>query len=89
MLKSSCKQVGGLALLLGGAVRGGRTVGDWPGLSRGALYEGRDLVPTVDYVSVFKALLTEQLGVAPDFAEERVFPESRSTRALAGLFHRV
>ncbi|MCP2830385.1 DUF1501 domain-containing protein, partial [Salmonella enterica] len=34
---------GGMALLAGGAVRGGRLAGDWPGLAPGALFEGRDL----------------------------------------------
>src|SRR6185436_16970322 len=31
------------AMLLGGAVQGGRVLGDWPGLAPSALYEGRDL----------------------------------------------
>ena len=34
------------AMLLGGAVAGGKVIADWPGLSQGALYEGRDLKPT-------------------------------------------
>jgi uncharacterized protein (DUF1501 family) len=40
-------------LFLGGSVRGGRVHGDWPGLSRGALNEGRDLRYTVDFRDVF------------------------------------
>jgi uncharacterized protein (DUF1501 family) len=38
---------GAAAMLLGGAVRGGRVLADWPGLAPGALYEGRDLRPTL------------------------------------------
>ena len=34
---------GAVAMLLGGAVQGGRVVADWPGLDSAALYEGRDL----------------------------------------------
>ena len=36
------------AFLVGGAVAGGRVVADWPGLASSALYEGRDLRPTLD-----------------------------------------
>ncbi|MEP6790546.1 MAG: DUF1501 domain-containing protein, partial [Ramlibacter sp.] len=35
-----------VAMLLGGAVQGGRVLGDWPGLEAAALYQGRDLQPT-------------------------------------------
>src|SRR4029077_5448896 len=45
------------ALLLGGAVMGGRVIADWPGLSARALYQGRDLTPTLDLRSVFKGIL--------------------------------
>ena len=34
------------AMLLGGAVAGGKVIADWPGLRHAALYEGRDLRPT-------------------------------------------
>ncbi len=40
-------------LFLGGSVRGGRVHGSWPGLSAGALNEGRDLRYTVDFRDVF------------------------------------
>ena len=78
--------VGGLALLLGGAVRGGRVAGDWPGLSPGALHEGRDLRPTTDYESLFKAALIGRLGLSPAFVEDRVFPDSRALPPAIGLF---
>jgi uncharacterized protein (DUF1501 family) len=35
-----------LVMLIGGAVKGGRIIADWPGLSPSALYENRDLKPT-------------------------------------------
>ena len=34
--------------MAGGAVRGGRVLGHWPGLSEAALYDRRDLMPTSD-----------------------------------------
>lgn len=77
--------VGGIALLLGGAVAGGRVAGRWPGLSDGALYEGRDLMPTSDYRSVFKGLLADHLGVAEAALEERIFPDSRGAAPMPGL----
>ena len=70
--------VGGLALLLGGAVKGGRVAGAWPGLTRTALYEGRDVRPTTHYESLFKAALIGHLGVSPAVVEDRVFPQSRT-----------
>ncbi len=45
---------GGCAFLVGGAVRGGQIIADWPGLSRTALLDNRDLRPTLDLRSVFK-----------------------------------
>src|SRR5690606_12176956 len=38
---------GAVAMLLGGAVQGGRIVADWPGLSSADLLDGRDLRPTL------------------------------------------
>lgn len=39
---------GGAMLFAGGAVRGRRVLGDWPGLAEDALYDRRDLMPTRD-----------------------------------------
>ena len=39
---------GGAMLMAGGAVRGGRVLGQWPGLDEAALYDRRDLMPTAD-----------------------------------------
>ena len=73
------------AFLLGGAVRGGRVIADWPGLTERALYEGRDLAATLDLRSVLKGLLHEQLGVAPRSLEDSVFPRSAHAAALTHL----
>ena len=76
---------GAAALLLGGAVTGGRVIADWPGLSARALYQGRDLTPTLDLRSVFKGILAEHLGVPPRALEDSVFPDSAPARVLRGL----
>jgi uncharacterized protein (DUF1501 family) len=73
------------AFLVGGAVAGGRVIADWPGLTASALYQGRDLRPTLDLRAVFKGVLAAHLGIAERDLEERVFPDSRAAPPLAGL----
>lgn len=73
------------AFLVGGAVQGGRMVADWPGLDAGALYQGRDLKPTLDLRSVMKGVLAEHLGVPEQALERTVFPNSGSAKAMRGL----
>jgi uncharacterized protein (DUF1501 family) len=73
------------AMIAGGAVKGGKVHADWPGMRPGDLYEGRDLKPTMDIRSVFKALLTQHMQMNPDFVERTVFPDSGSVRAIPGL----
>jgi uncharacterized protein (DUF1501 family) len=76
---------GGCAFLAGGAVRGGRVIADWPGLGRGALLDERDLRPTLDLRSVFKAVLDEHMHVDARTLSTRVFPDSNGARPLQGL----
>jgi uncharacterized protein (DUF1501 family) len=76
---------GGCAFLVGGAVRGGQVIADWPGLRRSALLDNRDLKPTLDLRSVFKAVLDEHMHVDANTLAKRVFPESSGARPLQGL----
>lgn len=76
---------GGCAFLLGGAVRGGRVITDWPGLSKSALLDGRDLKPTMDLRSIFKGVLDEHLHVDQKSLASRIFPDSNGARPLSGL----
>jgi uncharacterized protein (DUF1501 family) len=76
---------GGCAFLAGGAVRGGRVVADWPGLARTALLDNRDLRPTLDLRSVFKAVLDEHMHVDARALATRIFPDSSGARPLKGL----
>lgn len=62
---------------LGGGVRGGRVHGEWPGLEREQLYEGRDLNVTTDFRTVLAELVAkdrgsrEITGVFPGFSGPR------------------
>jgi len=67
------------AMLLGGAVVGGKVVADWPGLSNGALYEGRDLKPTTDLDALIAGALAQHYGLEPARAMTTLFPETRGT----------
>src|SRR6187399_1163802 len=78
---------GAAAFLLGGAVAGGRVISDWPGLSRSALHESRDLRPTRDLRSVMKGVLRDHLGVSDTALDSQVFPGSIAVRPLDGLVH--
>jgi uncharacterized protein (DUF1501 family) len=74
-----------VALLAGGALKGGRVIADWPGLKDTELYEGRDLKPTTDLRAVLKGLLSEHLRVDEDALDEDVFPGSDDVKAMMGL----
>ena len=76
---------GGCAFLVGGAVRGGRVIADWPSLRRNALLEGRDLKPTLDLRSVFKGVLDAHLHLDARTLAGQVFPDSSGARPLLGL----
>jgi uncharacterized protein (DUF1501 family) len=76
---------GGCAFLVGGSVRGGRVITDWPGLARSALLDNRDLRPTLDLRSVFKAVLDEHMHVDAKTLATRIFPDSSGARPLQGL----
>ena len=76
---------GTAAFLLGGAVKGGRVVSDWPGLATRSLYQGRDLMPTLDLRSVLKGVMQEHLQVPTRALDSTVFPDSQAAKALSGL----
>ena len=48
--------------VLGGAVKGGKVYGKWPGLSDGQLNEGRDLAVTTDFRRVLGEAAAKTLG---------------------------
>jgi uncharacterized protein (DUF1501 family) len=48
--------------VMGGAVKGGKVYGQWPGLQREQLYEARDLALTTDFRDVLAELVSQHLG---------------------------
>jgi uncharacterized protein (DUF1501 family) len=76
---------GAAAFLLGGAVRGGRVVGQWPGLGADALYQRRDLMPTTDLRSLMKSVLRDHLQASPRQLDAEVFPHSSGAPYLPDL----
>jgi uncharacterized protein (DUF1501 family) len=76
---------GSAAFLLGGAVNGGRVIADWPGLSASALYQNRDLKPTLDLRSVIKGVLADHLAVPARALDNSVFPDSEAVRPMRDL----
>ncbi len=65
---------GGAMLVAGGAVRGGRVFGDWPGLAEAALYQRRDLMPTSDVRAWAAHAMQGMYGFDRAVLEGAVFP---------------
>ena len=49
-------------MLLGGAIKGQKVYGQWPGLASEQRYEGRDLALTTNFRDVFAEVLSRHLG---------------------------
>ncbi|MGJ3646911.1 DUF1501 domain-containing protein [Sphingomonas sp. GlSt437] len=73
------------AMLLGGAVRGGRVLADWPGLAQGALFEGRDLKPTTSLDGLIGGAVSSHFAVDPGRVMPTLFPGATNARAIEGL----
>jgi uncharacterized protein (DUF1501 family) len=76
---------GTVALLAGGALKGGRVIADWPGLKEGDLYERRDLKATTDLRAVLKGVLKDHLRVDDRALAADVFPGSDTVAPMPGL----
>ena len=73
-----------MAMLLGGAVKGGRVIADWPGLAPAALFQGRDLKPTTSLDSVVAGAVAGHFRIEPARTLSALFPGS-TVRASEGL----
>ena len=73
---------GNAMMILGGAVRGGKVYGKWPGLAREQRHEGRDLAITTDFRSVFNEVVRGHLALRDT---SQVFPGFKTGPPL-GLF---
>jgi uncharacterized protein (DUF1501 family) len=75
---------GGAGFVIGPRVARSMVLADWPGVHDGALYEGRDLKPTLDTRAVLKAAVAGTFDLTAAQLD-RVFPDSPAVRAASGL----
>lgn len=73
------------AMLLGGAVNGGRVIADWPGLRPAALHEGRDLRPTLSLDALIANALAQHYRLDIGRLAPALFPEGARPAAIDGL----
>ena len=78
---------GSVAMLVGGGVRGGRVVADWPGLAPGRLFQARDLTPTAALDALIAGTAAEALALDPDRVGRSLFAQASSARPMAGLIN--
>ncbi|MDF1747420.1 MAG: DUF1501 domain-containing protein [Alphaproteobacteria bacterium] len=71
--------IGGMALLLGGALKKSQRLGDLPKLKAGGLD------PTLDSRALFKGILAEHWGLTRSVLDKRVFPDSSNIAPISGL----
>jgi uncharacterized protein (DUF1501 family) len=74
----------GAGFVLGTRLSRSHVVADWPGLSQKALFEGRDLKPTLDTRAVLKGALAGTFDLT-DGQLERVFPGSAGVKSVTSL----
>jgi uncharacterized protein (DUF1501 family) len=74
-----------VALLAGGALKGGRVLADWPGLKEADLHERRDLKATTDLRAIVKGVLADHLRVDDRVLATAVFPDSAAIKPTPGL----
>lgn len=65
---------GGVMVMAGGAVRGGKVYGRWPGLADADLYDQRDLMPTTDGRAYAAWAMVAAYGLSSNLLEGAVFP---------------
>lgn len=76
---------GAAAMLLGGAVRGGRVMADWPGLRPPDLHEGRDLKPTLGLEALVPWVCAETFRIDPERVARVLFPDSAFRKPPSAL----
>ena len=64
----------GAMVMAGGALKGGRVFGRWPGLEEAALYDRRDLMPTSDVRSWAAWAMRGMYGLDKGLLQDTVFP---------------
>ena len=78
---------GSVAMLVGGTVKGGRVIADWPGLAASSLYEQRDLRPTSALDALIAGAVAESLMLDPERVRRGLFTQVTGERPMRGLLH--
>lgn len=73
------------AMLIGGAVQGGKMVADWPGLAPAKLHEGRDLKPTLALEALTAHACAEAFHLDPERTARSLFPDAATGILLPRL----
>ncbi|MES2581245.1 MAG: DUF1501 domain-containing protein [Pseudomonadota bacterium] len=76
---------GAVAMMVGGAVQGGRIVSDWPGLASANLLDGRDLKPTLALDALVTAACAESFALEPDRLSKLLFPHGARGKPVPRL----
>ncbi|MBI5277409.1 MAG: DUF1501 domain-containing protein [Burkholderiales bacterium] len=73
------------AMVIGGAVHGGRVVADWPGLAQANLFEGRDLKPTLGLDVLIASACAETFRLDPERTVRVLCPEAVRDKRMQRL----
>jgi uncharacterized protein (DUF1501 family) len=76
---------GSTALVLGGGLKRGGLIGDWPTLQETRLFENRDTWPATDMRALFKGVLADHFGLDRRALDTTVFPDSAAVEPLRGI----
>jgi len=70
---------GGINMVIGGGIKGGKLYGEWKGLANEHLDQGADLAVTTDYRTVLNEILTKRVGLVDT---KFIFPGFEMKKAL-------
>ena len=73
------------AMVIGGAVHGGRILADWPGLTQANLFEGRDLKPTLGLDRLIASACAETFQLDSDRTVRTLFPDAARSKPMQRL----
>jgi uncharacterized protein (DUF1501 family) len=73
------------AMLIGGAVKGGRVIADWPGLRSSDQFEARDLKPTLALEAVVASAVAGHFALDPAKVGRVLYPSLPASKRIEGL----
>jgi uncharacterized protein (DUF1501 family) len=73
------------AMIIGGSIKGGRVIADWPGLRGSDLFEARDLKPTAQLEGLVAGAIAEHYALDPAQVARTLYPALVLKRPVAGL----